>query len=105
MPYPRICWCDNTAVRKRCDITKVAGCSNERSTTLDTWNPQLRADFRGRFRRRLCKFSITDDADLLLLQKLPQFRRSQQTPLLLARIEQSRAGCAQVGVVVAGMAD
>src|SRR6202163_1336238 len=83
---------------------KVCRCSNERSTTFDTWNPQSRAGFRGCFRGRLREFPITDDADLLLLQKLSQFRRGQQTPLLLARIEQSCAGGAQVGVVVAGMA-
>jgi hypothetical protein len=44
------------------------------------------------FCERFYELTITDDPDLLLVQKLPQFRRSQQTPLLLASIEQSRAG-------------
>src|ERR1700730_18904502 len=84
---------------------KVGWSSNERSTTFDTWNIDQGRFFRGRLRWRFRKFTITDDTNLLLLQKLSQLHGRQQTPLLLARIEQSRAGRAQVGIVVAGMAD
>src|ERR1035438_3069711 len=48
---------------------------------------------------------ITDDLDFLLVQKLPQLRRNQQTPLLVARVDQAGAGGAQFRVAVSRMAD
>src|SRR6202040_422287 len=66
-------------------------------------------DFRNRSGHRsgpgVGEFTISNEREVLLLQKLPQFGRIQQLPLLIARIDESRARCAQVAVAISRMAD
>src|ERR1039458_440077 len=83
---------------------KVSRCSNERSTTFGICHRHSGTVFCGCFRKRSCELSIPYHTNLLLLQELPQFHGSQQTPLLLARSEQACAGAAQVVIVISGMA-
>src|ERR1017187_8951055 len=51
------------------------------------------------------QLSITDDANLLLLQKILEFGRSQQVPLPVPRFNQAGVDGAQIGIGVARVAD
>src|ERR1700677_54816 len=88
---------------------KVHRRSNEGSTTFGTCSMSDSTVVHGRLglfcHEVLDKFSIADDLDLLCLQELPEFSRSKEASFFVARIEQPGVGCAQVGVVVPGMAD